>query len=101
MPTNTTAAQTLALYAHLTPRDRTLLALLDHHRVLTTGQIHRLQYSALRTCQSRLRTLHQLGILDRFRFARLHGGSDPWHWTLGIHGARYRAGATGRPSITE
>lgn len=101
MRTSTSATQLLALYPHLTVRDRNLLALLDEHLVLTTSQIHRLYYLALRTCQIRLRELHGLGLLERFRFARLYGGSEPWHWTLGLHGARFRAGATGRPVPTE
>lgn len=101
MPPSTSATQLLAVYPHLTVRDRRLLGLLDEHLVLTTGQIHRLQYQALRTCQIRLRELHALGLLERFRFARLYGGSEPWHWTLGLAGARFRAGATGRPAPTE
>jgi Replication-relaxation len=101
MPTSASATHLLALYPHLTPRDRNLLALLDEHRVLTTGQIHRLHFRALRTCQIRLAELHRLGLLERFRFARMAGGSEPWQWTLGLHGARFRAGATGRPSPTE
>ncbi len=101
MSTLTSATHLLALYPHLTVRDRTLLALLDQHLVLTTGQIHRLHYRAVRTCQIRLRELHRLGLLERFRFARMYGGAEPWQWTLGLHGARFRAGATGRAAPTE
>lgn len=101
MPTPTSATQLLALYPHLTARDRTLLALLDEHRVLTTDQIYRLQFRALRTCQIRLRALHSLGLLERFRFARANGGADAWRWTLGLAGARFRAGVTGGPAPTE
>ncbi len=101
MPTTASATHLLTLYPHLTTRDRALLALLDEHLVLTTDQIHRLQYQALRTCQIRLRELHDLGLLERFRFARMWGGSEPWHWTLGLAGARYRAGATARSAPTE
>jgi hypothetical protein len=101
MPTSAWTTHLLALYPHLTIRDRTLLAQLDEHLVLTTDQIHRLHFQALRTCQIRLRELHMLGLLERFRFARMHGGSDPWHWTLGLAGAQFRAGATGRPAPTE
>src|SRR5690348_3714688 len=90
----------LALHHRTTPRDRSLLALLDEHQVLTTDQVHRLHYQAVRTCQIRLRELYALGLLDRFRFARLYGGSEPWHWVLGWHGARFMAGATGRPAPT-
>ncbi|MBX7267571.1 replication-relaxation family protein [Micromonospora sp. Llam7] len=100
MPTSASANNPLALYHRLTPRDRNLLALLDEHLVLTTDQVHRLHYRAMRTCQIRLRELYALGLLDRFRFARLYGGSEPWHWVLGLHGARFMAGATGRPAPT-
>ena len=100
MPTSATAAHPLALHHRMTPRDRNLLAQLDQHLVLTTDQIHRLHYRALRTCQIRLHELYTLGLLDRFRFARLYGGSEPWHWVLGLHGARFQAGATGRPAPT-
>ncbi|MBT8227314.1 MAG: replication-relaxation family protein [Dactylosporangium sp.] len=101
MPTSASAAYPLALYHRMTPRDRNLLALLDEHQVLTTGQVHRLHYTAIRTCQIRLRELYEIGLLGRFRFARLYGGSEPWHWVLGLHGARFMAGAAGRPAPTE
>ena len=100
MPTSASAVHPLALHHRMTPRDRHLLAQLDQHLVLTTDQIHRLHYRALRTCQIRLHELYTLGLLDRFRFARLYGGSEPWHWVLGLHGARFQAGATGRPAPT-
>jgi hypothetical protein len=101
MPTITSITHLLDLYPHLTPRDRHLLALLDEHQVLTTDQIQRLYFQARRTCQLRLRELRTLGLLERFRFARMAGGSEPWHWTLGLAGARFRAGANARPSPTE
>lgn len=100
MPVSASAGDPLALYHRMTPRDRHLLALLDEHLVLTTDQVHRLHYRAVRTCQIRLRELYALGLLDRFRFARLYGGSEPWHWVLGLHGARFMAGAAGRPAPT-
>ena len=100
MATSASATHLLALYHRLTPRDRHLFTLLDEHLVLTTDQVHRLHYRAVRTCQIRLRELYQLGLLDRFRFARLYGGSEPWHWVLGLHGSRFMAGATGRPAPT-
>jgi hypothetical protein len=81
----------LDVYPHLTLRDRQLLALLDDHQVLTTDQVHRLLFQARRTCQLRLAELRQLGLVQRFRYARPHGGTYPWHWTLGIVGARFQA----------
>ncbi|MFI2664118.1 replication-relaxation family protein [Micromonospora carbonacea] len=90
----------LALYPHITDRDRLLLQLLDDHQVLTTDQIHRMLFQARRTCQIRLGELAGLGLLDRFRFARAGGGSHPWHWTLGHHGHRFQAAAHQRPEPT-
>ncbi|BEL05725.1 hypothetical protein Q0Z83_039160 [Actinoplanes sichuanensis] len=101
MPAITWIQQMLAFYSHLTERDLNILALLDEHRVLTTDQITRLHFTATRTCQDRLRQLQHLGLLERFRYARTGGGGDPWHWTLGIYGARFMAGTHDRPIPTE
>ncbi|MBB5874616.1 hypothetical protein F4553_008050 [Allocatelliglobosispora scoriae] len=90
----------LALYPRITARDRHLLQLLDDHQVLTTPQIHTLLFGARRTCQERLGELHTLGLIDRFRFPRPGGGSQPWHWTLGHHGHRFQAAAHGLPEPT-
>ncbi|GAA3943254.1 replication-relaxation family protein [Actinoplanes auranticolor] len=99
MPLSQTSSL-LAIYPHITSRDRLLLQLLDDHRVLTTGQIHRMLFSARRTCQLRLAELAALGLLERFRFSRGGGGSQPWHWTLGHHGHRFQAAAHQRPEPT-
>ncbi|MFC4071903.1 replication-relaxation family protein [Actinoplanes subglobosus] len=101
MPAITWIQQMLAFYSRLTDRDLHILQLLDEHRVLTTDQIARLHFTALRTCQIRLRDLQHLGLLERFRYARTGGGDDPWHWTLGLYGARFMAGTLGRPIPTE
>ncbi|KAB1116840.1 hypothetical protein F6X54_10170 [Micromonospora aurantiaca] len=90
----------LAIYPHITSRDRLLLQLLDDHQVLTTDHIHRMLFLARRTCQLRLGELAALGLLERFRFARAGGGSYPWHWTLGHHGHRFQAAAHRRPEPT-
>ncbi|MFY1703042.1 replication-relaxation family protein [Micromonospora sp. WMMA1923] len=90
----------LAIYPHITDRDRLLLQLLDDHQVLTTDQIHRMLFHARRTCQIRLNELAALGLLDRFRFARAGGGSHPWHWTLGHQGHRFQAATRRRPEPT-
>ena len=90
----------LAIYPHITSRDRHLLQLLDEHHVLTTDQIHRMLFTARRTCQIRLTELATLGLLERFRFARDGGGSQPWHWTLGHNGHRFQAAAHNRPEPT-
>ncbi|NJP30760.1 replication-relaxation family protein [Micromonospora thermarum] len=94
------SAGLLAIYPHVTGRDRQLLQLLDDHHVLTTDQIHHLFFLARRTCQIRLGELYGLGLLDRFRFARTGGGSQPWHWTLGHNGHRFQAAAHERPEPT-
>jgi hypothetical protein len=93
-------ASLLAIYPHITARDRQLLELLDEHQVLTTGQVHRVLFSARRTCQLRLNELAALGLVERFRFPRDGGGSQPWHWTLGHHGHRFQAAAHQRPEPT-
>lgn len=90
----------ISIYQHLGPTDRTILELLDEHQVLTTGQLHRVCFRHLRTCQRRLAVLHRLDLLARFRFRRPGGGSEPWHWTLGPLGARLQAAANGRPAPT-
>jgi hypothetical protein len=94
------SAGLLAIYPHITDRDRQLLQLLDDHQVLTTDQIHRILFLARRTCQIRLGELAALGLLDRFRFARAGGGSQPWHWTLGHNGHRFQAAVHHRPEPT-
>jgi hypothetical protein len=90
----------LSVYPHLTHRDRQLLHLLDHHQVFTTDQIHRLFFSAERTCQLRLLRLRRLELVERFRFSRPEGGSFPWYWTLGLLGARLEAAAHKQPAPT-
>ena len=90
----------LAIYPHITGRDRQLMALLDDHQVLTTDHITRLFFLAPRTCRHRLGELLALGLLDRFRFNRAGGGTDPYHWVLGHTGQRFQAAARGEPEPT-
>jgi hypothetical protein len=91
----------LTIHPHLTTRDRELLVLLEDHQVATSDQLHRLFFTALRTCQLRLKVLRGLDLVDRFRFARPYGGTEPWKWVLGLAGARFQAAAAGRPGPTE
>jgi hypothetical protein len=91
----------LTVLPHVTGRDRQLLDLIDHHRVFTSDQLHRVFFTGLRRAQQRLTTLHGLGLLDRFRFAPTHGGTQPWKWVLGYGGAHLQAAAAGRPGPTE
>lgn len=75
----------LELVTRLTDRDRRIILALDEHRVLTTGQIHRLWFTSLRHTQRRLATLQSLGVLTGIR-PRAEQGSAPTHWILGSAG---------------
>ena len=90
-----------AAHPHLTARDRDLLALLEDHQVLSSDQLHRLFFGALRTCQLRLEVLRGLDLVDRFRYSRRGGGTEQWKWVLGWRGARFQAAAADRPAPTE
>jgi hypothetical protein len=73
--------------ARLTARDRWLLWMLAEHRVLTTGQVVQLAFGSRRQATGRLRVLHQLRVVDRFRpYAPV--GSAPLHYVLAPLGAR-------------
>jgi hypothetical protein len=91
----------LADHPHLTGRDRAILGLLDDHQAMTADQLARVFFTHLRTCQLRLNVLRGLDLLDRFRFARPYGGTEPWKWVLGTAGARFQAAATARPAPTD
>jgi hypothetical protein len=91
----------LAAHPHLTRRDRDLLTLLEEHQVMTSEQLTRIFFTHRRTCQLRLDLLRGLDLLDRFRFARPFGGTEPWKWVLGYAGARFQAAAAARPAPTE
>jgi hypothetical protein len=95
MKQRTTIPDLPTILPRITGRDRTLLQLLDDHRVLTTEQVHRLLFTALRTCQIRLTELRSIGLVERFRFAR-SWGTLPWHWTLGPNGRRFQAAVHNR-----
>ena len=79
------------LWSRLTPRDREVLDLLDRHRVLTTEQLRVLAFGSRTRAQHRLAELWRLGVLWRFRFPLVGGGSMPWHYAVGYHGARLLA----------
>lgn len=72
--------------ARLTERDQWILALLDEHKVFTTEQLTEVAFGALGRARNRLNTLHQRGVLDRFRHL-VRPGSQSWRWTLGPVGA--------------
>ncbi|MGH3680795.1 MAG: replication-relaxation family protein [Natronosporangium sp.] len=83
--------------ARLTDRDKWLLGLLAEHRVLTTEQITRIAFDNPRRARRRLLTLHQRGVLHRFRGVP-RPGSEQWRWTLGPVGAATVAAAAGIPA---
>ncbi|GAA1625589.1 hypothetical protein GCM10009679_33300 [Saccharothrix algeriensis] len=97
MPHTRSSHGLLAIYPHITSRDRQLMTLLDHHQVLTTDHITRLFFHAPRTARHRLAELLALELVDRFRFARTGGGTDPYHWVLGHAGQRFQAASRGEP----
>jgi Replication-relaxation len=99
--TSTRVRGLLAAHPHLTRRDRDLLTLLEDHRVLTTDQLARVFFTRARTCLLRLEVLRGLDLLDRFRYARPYGGTEPWKWVLGTAGARFQAAVAARPALTE
>lgn len=85
------------LAGRLTARDRWLLRMLHEHSVLTTTQLHRLDWaSTARQVQSRARTLRGYEVLDGFRPLRPYGhGSHPVHLVLGPAGAHVLAAEVG------
>lgn len=78
--------QVVAEVSRLTTRDRVLLDLLDQHRTFTTDQLAALAFGSVGRCRVRLNTLHDRGVLDRFRHYQ-RPGSQSWRWTLGPVGA--------------
>jgi DNA-binding CsgD family transcriptional regulator len=89
-------AALVAELARLTIRDRRILALLAEHATFTTDQIAALAFGSLGRTRNRLATLHQRGLLDRFRHYQ-RPGSQSWRWTLAPLGATLLAAARGDP----
>lgn len=81
------AADPVELASRLTERDRTLLRLLDEHRVLTSNQVAALlPYPNLNRAQRRLLQLWHWHVLDRFRHPAANGTLTGWRYTLGVAG---------------
>ncbi|MHB8669905.1 MAG: replication-relaxation family protein [Acidimicrobiales bacterium] len=78
----------------LTPRDRFLIDLLAEHQLLTTAQLARVAFPSRAMAQRRLLRLHQLRVLDRFRWNQIVGSTD-WHYTLGAVGEAIVAARNG------
>ncbi|GDY33901.1 hypothetical protein GTS_55340 [Gandjariella thermophila] len=91
-----------ALWARLTPRDRTVLELVAEHQVLTTEQLRALVFPSISRAQHRLLDLAEAGVLWRTQPYRAEGGSKPFHYLLGYRGAELLAAQQGtsppRPS---
>jgi hypothetical protein len=87
----------LRVQSRLTDRDRQILAWLADHDVLTTFHLAHALFPSLDFAQRRLLTLHQLGLIDRFRPLRPGGGSYPWHYVLGRLGADLVAASRDQP----
>ncbi|MEU4557447.1 replication-relaxation family protein [Actinoplanes sp. NPDC023936] len=83
----------LRVQSQLTARDRVLLGWLYDHGVLTTPQVANALFPSLDFCQRRLRTLHQLRLIARFRPQRADGGSYPYHWLIDQLGVEVVAAA--------
>ncbi|WP_051473345.1 replication-relaxation family protein [Saccharomonospora piscinae] len=81
------AADPVELASRLTERDRSLLRLLDEHRVLTSGQIaDLLPFPTLNRAQRRLLQLWHWHVPDRFRHPAANGALTGWRYALGVAG---------------
>jgi hypothetical protein len=88
----------LRVQSQLTERDRVLLGWLYDHGVLTSFQIAHALFPSLDFAQRRLRTLHNLRLVARFRPQRAEGGSFPYHYVIDQLGAEVvAAGRDERP----
>jgi hypothetical protein len=88
------ASAVLRAARRITPRDRWIIRMLHEHTVLLTTHLARLGFDTLRAAQLRLRTLHALGVVERWQpFQRY--GSAPMHHVLGPLGARILAAEEG------
>ncbi|AVT30227.1 hypothetical protein C6361_12795 [Plantactinospora sp. BC1] len=83
----------LRVQSQLTNRDQVLLSWLYDHGVLTSFQIAHALFPSLDFCQRRLRTLHRLRLVARFRPQRADGGSYPYHYVIDQLGAEVVAAA--------
>jgi hypothetical protein len=85
----------LAVQAHLTDRDRTIIDWVDRHGVLVTAQLTAAFFTSPTTAAHRLAKLRTLGLLDRFHRPAPGAWFSPWHWVIGPLGATINAAATG------
>jgi hypothetical protein len=86
------------VWSRLAERDRTVLALVAEHQVLTTWQLLALVFPSAARAQRRLRELADLGMLFRTQPHRAQGGSAPFHYLLAYRGAQLLAAQCGASS---
>ncbi|MDA0565157.1 replication-relaxation family protein [Streptomonospora sp. S1-112] len=91
----TTAEAVHRLVSRLTPRDLRVMRLVWDHRVLTTDQIARCEFSSYATAKRRLPILYRLRALERFR-PWTPVGTAPWHYILDAPGAEILAAEHGQ-----
>ncbi len=102
LPLRTDAAQLrhgrgdalLRLASRLTERDRHVARLFHEHRVLTTPQVADVAFGSRRRAEARMRELHRLRLVERFR-PLMWPGSAPYHWILDEAGAAVIAAERG------
>ena len=78
----------------LSERDRLIVRLLYRHRVLTTQQVSAVAFPSVRRAEMRMRDLHEMRVVDRFR-PLVATGSAPYHWVLDEVGACVAAWESG------
>ena len=71
--TATQNAQLRVVWPRITDRDRYILALLARRRVLTTDHIQAAAFDSVVATRHRMATLHELGVVARFRPRPLRG----------------------------
>lgn len=81
------AAVRAELSKRITDRDHAIATSVYEHRVLTLNQLAELHFNGLERARKRLTLLADLRVLARFRPAPLAGGTSPYHYVLGDHGA--------------
>jgi hypothetical protein len=94
------AGDVLAVQAHLTDRDRTIIDWVDRHGVLTTTQLTAAWFTSPTTAAHRLAKLRALGLLDRFHRPAPGAWFTPWHWVIGPLGAQITAATAGTSAPT-
>jgi hypothetical protein len=80
----------------MTDRDRAIVREVARHRVLTASQVADLFFDSRHRALMRLRTLAELGVLDRFRLLARPGEPNEYHYVLGRAGAAMAAAAKGQ-----